>query len=857
MKHIILGVLAHVDAGKTTLSESLLFQSRQIRKRGRVDHQDTFLDYDAQERNRGITIFSKQAVFPWNNTEFTLLDTPGHIDFSAEMERTLQVLDYAIVLVSGIDGVQAHTKTIWNLLKSYDIPAFVFVNKMDIAYDDQQTVFHRLQKELDDHLIDFTDIQSQYENIAVTREDLLESVLEEGSLSDDQIRSAIADRSVFPCFFGSALKDTGVDQLLNGLDLYTQEKEYPEEFGARVFKISRDSQGTRLTHIKVTGGIIKAKQVLENGEKIDQLRIYSGEQFRLVNELPAGQICCLKGINNLSIHDGLGFEQPQKTPILSACLQYTLLPPAGHDPFALYRQLKQLEEEDPQLHLQYDQESRQIQIQIMGNVQIEILSQLIKDRFDLEVSFSEGRINYKETITEPVEGVGHFEPLRHYAEVHVLMEPLPRGSGIEIKTDCPLDILAQHWQKMILNHLDEADIPGILTGSSLTDIRITLISGKAHLKHTDSGDFRQAAFRAVRQGLCCTESQLLEPYYQFTMELPSDQLSRALYDLELMQASSSILSNDNHTAILEGTAPVSKMRNYQATLTAYTRGLGKLSLQFKDYQVCQDPEPVIEQIGYDFESDRRFPADSVFCSHGSGFIVPWFEVSEFMHLPYQWQKDLGIPKDSGYHHNRYTVDDEELKRVMERTHKPKEKIAVRSPVRRVEMPEHIHVELKEPKTQCLLVDGYNMIHSWKDLIPLAQQDLSSARDQLIQMLSSYQGTRKGILILVFDAYKVIDNPGSIQKLHNIYVVYTKTSQTADSYIEKTTHELASKFEVTVATSDGMEQLIIMGQGAMRMTSRELEMQVTSMRHSHRKQEKENLTPYHPLQELKKLMNNDE
>ena len=853
MKSIILGALAHVDAGKTTLSESLLYLSHQIRKRGRVDHQDTVLDYDRQERSRGITIFLKQARFPWKETEFTLLDTPGHIDFSAEMERTLQVLDYAVVLISGMDGVQAHTHTIWKLLETYHIPAFVFVNKMDIAYTDAAAFMLMLQKQLDPRILDFTHVEEQMENIAMLRDDLLESYLENGTLSTEQIQSAVAARSLFPCYFGSALKGEGVEALLDGLDAYTQEKNYPEAFGGRVFKVSRDRQGTRLTHVKITGGTLKAKQVLENGEKVDQLRLYSGEQFTMVNEVSAGHVCCLKGPMKLGIHDGLGFEQPARSPILSACPSYSLIPPQGCDPFALYRQLKQLEEEDPQLHLQFHAPTQEIHVQMMGNVQIEILKQLISDRFHLEVELDEGKINYKETILEPVEGVGHYEPLRHYAEVHLLLEPLPSGSGLQITSDCPVDFLALPWQKMVLNCLDEMEVPGVLTGSPLTDIKITLIAGKAHIKHTEGGDFRQATLRALRQGLRSVSCQLLEPIYQFRMELPSGQLSRAMFDLERMQAQSSITQTREETVILEGTAPVAKMRNYQAELTAYTHGLGRLTCTFDGYQPCADQEAVIEALGYDCDGDLDFPADSIFCSHGAGFLVRYDEVSEHMHLEAQWHPQTPLSSDSGYHHNRYTVDDAELKRVMERTHKPKEKAAVHSPVRRKEMPEHVEILQQQPKTKCLLVDGYNMIHSWSELIPLAEADLSAAREQLIQRFSSFQGTRTGILIIVFDAYQVKDNPGSIQKLHNLYVVYTKTSQTADSYIEKATHQLADQFEVTVATSDGMEQLIILGQGAMRLSSRELEAQVNQLRHQHRLQEQRNLEPHRPLKELKTLL----
>lgn len=850
----ILGILAHVDAGKTTLSEALLYQAKVIRRRGRVDHQDTYLDYDAQERSRGITIYLKEAAFQWQNRSFTLLDTPGHIDFSAEMERTLQVLDYAVVLISGIDGVQAHTQTIWRLLESYQIPAFIFVNKMDIAYDNQAVLMAQLKTRLDSRCVDFTDRSAQAEEIAMCEDELLESYLADGCLHDDQIRQAVERRHLFPCFFGSALKDLGIENFLDELVRITSEKEYPEVFGARVYKVSRDSQGTRLTHVKITGGSLKAKAVLENGEKVDQIRVYSGSQFTMVNEIQAGSICCLKGPQKLCIHDGLGFESRAHAPLLSSCLSYNLIPPPGADRFQLYRKLKQLEEEDPQLHLQFNAATQDIRVQIMGSVQIEILRRLIADRFQLDIEFDQGKINYKETILEPVEGVGHYEPLRHYAEVHLLLKPGMPGSGLKITSECPVDVLALPWQKMILNSLDAEEVPGVLTGSPITDMEIILIGGRGHIKHTEGGDFRQAALRALRQGLRSVRCQLLEPVVSFRIEIEPAYLSRVLFDLETMKAQSAMSQPPAGFTVIEGTAPVSKMQNYAADLAAFTRGTGRMSSVFEGYQPCAEADAVIEASGYQCDKDLDYPADSIFCSHGAGFLVRWDEIDQFMHVERQWQPAQSGALQPPLRHNRYTVDEDELKQVMNRTYKPKEKITVRTPGKKAELPEHMPVTMKKPLTQCLLVDGYNMIHSWKDLSILADADLSAARDRLIQMLSNYQGTRTGILIVVFDAYKVQDNPGSMQKLNNIHVVYTKTSQTADSYIEKATHQLASQFQVTVATSDGMEQLIIMGQGAMRLSARELENEILKL-HKNQKTAAKSLEPGNrPLAGLKNLYN---
>lgn len=818
------GLLAHVDAGKTTLSEALLYQAHQLRSLGRVDHQNSFLDYDPQERRRGITIYAKQAVIQWQSTQLTLLDTPGHVDFSAEMERTLQVLDCAILVISATEGIQAHTRTIWKLLESEHIPVFLFINKMDIAHVSSCELIAQLRDALDPHCVDVSERGPLAEMAAMSDDALLEDFLAHGDLRDEQIAQAVADRQLFPCCFGSALKLEGISDLLDALVRWLPVPVYPSQFGMRAFKVFRDAQGMRLTQVKITGGTLKAKSTLDNGDKVDQIRLYSGNRFTMINEAPAGTLCALKGPVLLEAGQGLGFEKT-RFPAQTGCLSCALIPPSGCDSVQLYRQLRQLKEEDPQLQLQYEPHTGEIRIQVMGKVQLEILRQTIADRFHVDVRFSEARISYRETILTAVEGIGHYEPLRHYAEVHLMLEPGEPGSGIQLDTVCPLDLLEQNWQHQVLSVLEEEKLTGVLTGAPLTDIKITLLSGKAHPKHTEGGDFRQATLRALRQGLRSTECVLLEPVLNYSLDVAAQDVSRALYDIERMNGTAALKDQPCGTRMLiEGQAPASGLQNYAAEVAAYTRGTGRLSTSFAGYQPCAQAASVMEASGYDPDADLQHPADSIFCSHGAGFLVHWYEIDKYMHLP----RYTAQPANSAAapRHQRYTISDAELKSVMDATYKPRPKIHPRTPVRRHDLlPDKVDITPQQEKTDCLLVDGYNLIHSWSSLKTLAEQDLGAARDELIRLLSSYQGSRKGILILVFDAYKVKDNPGQTIKLDMIYVIYTRTSQTADSYIERATHELASHFHVTVATSDGLEQLIILGQGAMRMSARELEAQV--------------------------------
>lgn len=843
-RHCGIALLAHVDAGKTTLSEALLYKAQAIRSLGRVDHQNSFLDYDYQERKRGITIYLKQAVFEWKDLNITLLDTPGHTDFSAEMERTLQVLDAAIVLISAPSGIQAHTKTIWKLLESYHIPTFIFINKMDLAYQSEDEIMQQLQSELSEHCVLFTS-SSKDEHCAMCSDELLEYYSEHEKLEPSLIQKAIQQRQIFPCYSGSALKQTNVEALLDGLNDYLPIQHYPDEFGAKVFKISRDIQGNRLTHIKVTGGSLKAK-ALVNDEKIDQIRIYSGNKFIMVNEVFAGEICCLKGPQNFHIHDGLGFEGQGKSPTLSPCLSYRMILPDKIDEFQVFRQLKQLEEENPELHLSLSLDKK-IHVELMGEIQIEILKQVISDRFHYNVEFDQGSINYKETIAYPVEGIGHYEPLRHYAEVHLLLEPLKVGSGIHIDTACPTDVLDAHWQKCILSVLDSQTLTGVLTNSLLTDIKITLLSGKAHLKHTEGQDFQQATLRALRQGLKSCESILLEPIYRFEIEVPNENTSKALFDLERLHAQFEVQQTLNQTTLIHGTAPVSSMQNYDTELRSYTHGNGRISCVFEGYAPCIEQQKVIDEIGYNSDSDLENPADSVFCSHGAGFIVKWHDIDQYMHLERAYKP---IKEVSTTVYKRQTISDDELKAVMAKTYKQKERSIEPRKVVKKELPDKLEVKIVQKKTECLLIDGYNMIHAWDDLKQLAQEDLAASREALIQQLANYHGYRKGIFIVVFDAYKVKENPGSILKKENFYVVFTKSSQTADTYIEKATHHLAKEYRVTVATSDGMEQLIIMGQGALRLSARELKKEMN--KHIKTYQEKPNTQIGHrPMQDLKK------
>lgn len=851
MKHIVIGMLAHVDAGKTTLSESMLYQSGEIRKLGRVDHGNTFFDFHGQERNRGITIFSKQASLHWKESDIQLLDTPGHVDFSAEMERTLGVLDYAIVIISALDGVQVHTETIWKLLKHYQIPTFLFINKMDISYETKEILLAEMKEKLGDACIDFSgDIQEQFEQIALCDESLLEEYLVNQTIKKEHIKEAIVKRNIFPCFFGSALKLDGIEYFLNALDEYTLSKNYPKEFGAKVYQITHDEHGNRLTHVKITGGFMKAKQVLENGEKVDQLRRYQGTSFQIVQEAQAGEIVTLKGVKCLYANEGLGFEKSDK-PILSSYLNYQIIPPKDCDLFRLKHQLEELTQEDPQLHLSIHQD--QLQLRLMGKIQIEVIKQLILDRYGIEVDLKEGTVTYLETITEPVEGVGHFEPLRHYAEVHVLLEPLPRGSGIEVASCCSLDILAKNWQNQVLSHIEEIESVGVLVGAPITDIKITLLSGKAHLKHTEGGDFKEATKRAIRHALKRSHSILLEPHYAFRIELPSVFLGKAIYDIEQMHGTFEIVKDDGMMAIISGSASVRKMQNYQQQLYAYTKGSGRFYCSLKGFQECEDANTVVEEIGYDSEKDIEHPTGSIFCSHGAGFYVKWDEVESYMHLPYTYIKKHNQPECSYVKSVTQKVyGEEELEAIFQRTYqtsKGKKRL-----LNKTEKSEIVTVEKVVKKTQCLLVDGYNMIFSWPELKDLAQENMDAARQRLIDKLGNYQGYLNCLLIVVFDAYQVDRPQISMVKDGTIYVAYTKHAQTADEYIEQATHTLASNYQVKVATSDGAIQLISVGQGAQRISAREFLKEVEESG-TLRLKEHQDQNTYHfsqPLADLRKF-----
>ncbi len=834
MKKLVIGILAHVDAGKTTLSEGMLYLSGSINKLGRVDHKDAFLDNNSLERERGITIFSKQAILPMPELEITLMDTPGHVDFSAEMERTLQVLDYAILVISGTDGVQSHTETLWRLLRRYKIPTFLFINKMDLAGADKPAILADLQKHLSDKCIDMdAPADLRCEALSLCSERLLDKYLEAGALDNNEIARAVAQRKVFPCRFGSALKLDGVETLLQDLHDLTIQPEYPTAFGARVYKIARDTQGARLTYLKVTGGALKVKSLLsgkdqagEWSEKADQLRLYSGEKYKLTEQVPAGSVCAVTGLERTFPGQGLGAEALAEPPMLEPVLTYQMLLPPDQNIPETMRKLRQLEEEDPQLHILWDERLREIHVQLMGEVQLEVLQRQIRDRFALEVQFGQGSVVYKETIAAPVEGVGHFEPLRHYAEVHLLLEPAPRGTGLIFDSLCSTDDLDLNWQRLIRTHLEEKQHLGVLTGSPITDLKISILSGRAHVKHTEGGDFRQATYRAIRQGLRKAQSILLEPCYDFSMELPIECVGRAMTDVQQMNGSCNSPEQEGERAILTGWAPVSAMRGYQAELASYTRGRGRLACWARGYEVCQQQQAVMSAIGYDPDADLENSADSVFCSHGAGIIVPWYEVEQHMHLesglrPAVRLEEPAAPATAGASSSAYRgtlEEDKELQAIYERTYgavKRKEFIQ-----RRPEVKTDSHY--KSPQKQVaqlpefLLVDGYNIIFAWDELKALAAESLAAARQSLADILSNYQGYRKCGVILVFDAYKVKGNPGAVEKYKNIHIVYTKEAETADAYIEKATYEMRKQYRVRVATSDGMEQLIILGHGATRI-----------------------------------------
>ena len=844
--HICIGLLAHVDAGKTTLSESMLYLSGRIRQQGRVDHGNAYLDTYELERARGITIFSKQAELVFGELEVTLLDTPGHVDFSAEMERTLRVLDYAILVINGADGVQGHTETLWKLLKQYRIPVFLFINKMDQNGTDAEKLLEELRVKLSGSCIRFgeaEDSEEFLENVAMAEEQVLETYLEHGTIERGEISRLIRERKVFPCYFGSALKNIGVKEFLAGLECYAKERSYPEEFGAKVYKIARDTQGNRLTYLKVTGGVLKVRALIryqDVEEKVSQIRIYSGEKYDAVQEVRAGRVCAVTGLMKTYPGEGLGAEPPSEGPVLTPVLNYQLILPEGCDTHGMLLKLRQLEEEDPELHIVWNEELGEIHAQLMGEVQTEILQSMIRERFQTEVTFGPGKIVYKETIKRPAEGVGHFEPLRHYAEVHLLLEPGESGSGLVFAADCSEDVLDRNWQRLVLTHLAEKEHRGVLTGSAITDMKITLVAGRAHLKHTEGGDFRQATYRAVRQGLKSTESVLLEPYYEFRMEIPAEFVGRALTDIQRMAGEFQTPDTEGDFAVITGSAPVSEMRDYQLEVTSYTKGRGRLFCTLKGYAPCHNAEEVIEQIGYDSEGDLDNPTGSVFCAHGAGFHVSWDQVPDHMHLEYVWTPEAEKEKSAieakkgqgsvqsgrvSSSFSRSVEEDKELEEIFLRTYG---KIERKRPIaeRRVESPEERQKRIrKDQMEEYLLVDGYNVIFAWEDLKELAKVNIEGARNKLMDVLCNYQGFKKCNLILVFDAYKVQGQELGVQKYHNIYVVYTKEAETADQYIEKVVHEIGRKYHVTVATSDNVEQVVTLGQGGKLLSARELRTEV--------------------------------
>lgn len=881
MKKIVLGILAHVDAGKTTLAEGILHACGTIRKAGRVDHKDAFLDNGDMERARGITIFSKQARVTWKDCDITILDTPGHVDFSAEMERTLQVLDYALLVIDGKDGVQGDVHTLWQLLGRYRVPVFIFVNKMDQPGTDREAILAELKHKLDNNIMEIpSDIASEpeaAEELAMCSEQLMEEYLENGSIDADSVNDAICERKLFPCFFGSALKEEGITEILDGINSMTENMEYPEEFGARVYKIGRDASGARLTYMKVTGGTLKVKMMIGNRssaegdnvweEKADQLRLYNGAGYQMTEKVEAGDICAVTGLLKTFAGQGLGIESENSAPVLEPVITYRLILNDETDPVVALGKVRQLEEEEPELHVTWQEESREIHIQVMGQVQMEILKSTLADRFGIEAEFDAGSIVYKETLAEPVVGIGHFEPLRHYAEVHLLMEPGERGSGVQIASLCSSDELDKNWQRLILTHLEERIHPGVLTGSELTDVRIILIAGRAHDKHTEGGDFRQATYRAVRQGLRSGRNILLEPWFDFRLEVPADNIGKAMSDVTRMHGEFEPPVTEGDKCILTGSAPAATMRDYSREVTAYTRGHGRLTCTLKGYEPCHNAEEVIAECGYDPEADIANPTGSVFCAHGAGFVVPWYEVRDYAHVEDGWKRDDGsgtntcgtnstnnenkkdgitVPlKNASYRSSEQYITQEEIEEIFRQTYrkKPEELSLFKkhngrkhsntgsssgssngSSARTGRVSEKRHIPKQEPMEEYLLVDGYNIIFAWPELNELSKDNLDSARRKLMDILCNYQGYKGCNLILVFDAYKVKGNPGSVEKYHNIYVVYTKEAETADQYIEKTVHDMhqtppnKGRYRVTVATSDALEQMIVWGNGAQRISA---------------------------------------
>ena len=862
MKKLVLGILAHVDAGKTTLSESLLYLSGEIRKLGRVDHKNTFLDHNELERQRGITIFSKQAWMKYEDMEIQLLDTPGHVDFSAEMERTLQILDYAIVVINGMDLVQGHTEMVFRLLARYQIPAFLFINKMDVSPFSKEEIIEELRKRLSEQIIDFTKNDfspADYEIMAMSKESLLEQYLDSGIITKEQIKKAIKERGIFPCYFGSALKLEGVEELLKGMQEYVLETAKVPDFGAKVYKIGKDEQGSRLTYLKVTGGSLKAKTLLkikqksgeELEEKVDQVRLYSGAKFKILEEATEGTVCAVTGLKATYPGQGLGIEKDSDLPVLESVLTYQVIPKEGEDPHKVLLKLRELEEEEPELHVVWKEELQELHVRLMGEVQLDIIQNLMEKRYGIPVTFGAGSISYKETIKAPIEGVGHYEPLRHYAHVQLLLETLERGSGLWFDTDCSEDVLDRNWQRLILTHLQEKEHKGVLTGAPITDLKITLLTGKAHQKHTEGGDFRQATYRAVRQGLKKAESILLEPYYEFRMELPTECVGKAMTDIKTMRGSFEIEKTEEETTILTGNVPVAEMQDYETKMRAYTKGRGRLFLQVKGYEPCENQDEIVNAINYDSEADLENTPDSVFCAHGAGFIVKWYEVENYLYLDSKksWEGKTEISSDISFSpvepkegktkkESWYVEEDKEFEAIMLREfgekklerHKPAYKVTYekqeeKKRKKREHEKEQLRIEsgyVKRPQNKnqekYLLVDGYNIIFAWEELNILAKDNLGAARGKLQDILCNYQGYTGVHLILVFDAYRVKGNPGTVTKYHNIHVIYTKEAETADMFIEKTTKEIAKKHQVVVATSDALEQMIIMGHGAIRLSA---------------------------------------
>lgn len=837
----VIGILAHVDAGKTTLSEALLYNAGITKALGRVDKGNAYLDTDELEKQRGITIFSKQAEFIWKDLEVTLVDTPGHVDFSAEMERTLQILDYAILVISASNGVQSHTRTLWELLKMYKVPTIIFVNKMDMPDTDKALLLSELKSKLDDSCIDFTDIQEVMSNeeVAMTNESLMEEFLSCGKIDIEEIKRGISDREIFPCHFGSALKNDKIIDLLDGLNTYIDEKKYPDKFGAKVYKINRDSQGNRLTYIKVTGGVLRVKDIIDDSEeKINQIRIYSGDKYRTANEIYSGEVCAVTGLTKTYSGENLGIENENNDVILEPVLMYRVVLPQEIDAAMMLPKLKQLEEEDPTLSIKWNEDLKEIQVCLMGEVQIEILKKLVLDRFKVAIEFDQGNVVYKETISNTVEGVGHFEPLRHYAEVHLRLEPGEIGSGLTFETECSEEILAKNWQRLILTHLQEREHKGVLTGSGITDMKITLVSGRAHLKHTEGGDFRQATYRAVRQGLKMAQSVLLEPYYDFRLEIPTEMLGRAMTDIERIYGKINSPEKYGEYSVITGYAPVVTMRKYREDIAAYTKGQGKITCTLKGYLPCHNQEEIVEAYGYDSEADTFNPTGSVFCAHGAGFYVSYDKVYEYMHIGLENQPD----KEYVYNDNKIVSGEykeewigiDEVDAIINQTYNANKKSEGENKRNnwKKSRNEQDYFDYKgsksvnsETREKYLLVDGYNVIFAWDDLKELAAVNIDGARGKLMDILCNYQAICKCELIVVFDAYRVKGHDTEISDYHNIHVVFTKEAETADQYIEKFAHQNGRKYNVTVATSDGLEQIIIRGQGCNLISSRELKEEI--------------------------------